>query len=197
MNENRIQRADLNARLTRALEIKGQKSPIIGLEPMVVPVVVVEDLTKQAEWVTPTERKLASAVNIAQVVGQNGILAISNPIGSGVIGLIECVMGFAVGGNTQIHFGLVNPLNVPVNPANLFFRDRRVTGAPALRAFSGTDAVLQIVNPYLIHQASNSISSPWFETEGLVIQPGDTFGLQAFTANQTVNLNIWCQEIPV
>lgn len=195
MNENRIQRADLNARLTRALEIKGQKSPIIGLEPMVVPVVVVEDLTKQAEWVTPTERKLAATVLQAAVVGENGYLVVQNPVGSGVVGLVERVTGFGLSASVFFHFGLVNVL--PATPAALYFRDRRVTGAPALRAFSGSNAALQIVNAYLYWQGSNAISAPWYETEGIVIQPGETFGVQCNTPNSACNLTIWAQEIPI
>lgn len=192
-----IQRADLNQRLTRALEIKGHKSPIRTLVPQVAPVVIVEDLTKQAEWVTPTERKLASAVEIAAGgAGTNGILCITNPVGSGVIGLVERVAGNGLTGAIRFAFGLVNV--APVTPANLFFRDRRVTGAPTLRAFSGVDAVLQIVNPYLMYWGSNAITCPWYDTEGVVIQPGESFGIQSISAgNLGITVNMWVQEIPL
>lgn len=193
-----IQRADLNQRLTKALEIKGHKSPIRTLDSVVVPMVVVEDLTKQAEWVTPTERRLAATADIAGVAGQNGILAVQNPLASGVIGVLTAVTVAPVGTAQPFAFGLVNPLAIPATPANLFFHDRRIPGAPTLRAFSGTSATLDIVNPYLFLQGSNAIATPFFSLDGIVIQPGDTFGVQCISAgNVQVRTTIWVQEIPL
>lgn len=192
-----IQRADLNQRLTKALEIKGHKSPIRTLGSVVGPVVVVEDLTKQAEWVTPTERRLASSVDILPVVGQNGILAIQNPVASGVIAIVTAVTAFGQTSAQLWTFGLVNPANIPATPANLFFLDRRIPGAPTVRAFSGTSATLDIVNPYLMVQASNAIATPFYSVEGIVIQPGDAFGIQCNAANIEFRPTIWLQEIPL
>lgn len=192
-----IQRADLNQRLTKALEIKGHKSPIRLLSPDVIPTVLVEDLTKQAEWVTPTERRLAATADILGVVGQNGILAVQNPVASGVIGVLSWVTCFAATSAQPFVFGLVNPAAIPATPANLFFLDRRIPGAPTLRAFSGTSATLDIVNPYLWFQASNAISTPQYALEGIVIQPGDAFGVQCNAANLEIRPTIWVQEIPL
>jgi hypothetical protein len=192
--ENLIQRGDLNQRLTRALEIKGQKSPILTLDNAIVGVVLVEDLTKQAEWVSPTQRLLASSQAIAAVAAQSGIVVITNPVGSGVIAVVHKIT--ATGG-TQWTFGLADPLALPATPANLFFRDRRNTGAPACRAFNGTDGVLRIVNPYLTFQGGSAVASPWYEVEGVVIQPGESFGMQATTQNILVQPTIWLEEIPV
>lgn len=195
--DNLIQRADLNQRLTRALEIKGQKSPVLQLDNSVVAVVIAEDLTKQAEWTSPTERKLAAQDTIVGVAAQMGILAVTNPIGSGVIAVVERVCAAVNTAAQQVLFGLVDPLAVPANPAPLEFRDRRNTGAPACRAFSGTDGVMRIVVPYLQFQSSNSISTPWYETDGIVIRPGDTFGLQTVLVNVNFSPTIWLQEIPI
>lgn len=194
--DNLIQRADLNQRLTKALEIKGQKSPILTLDSSVVAVVIADDLTQQSEWLTPTSRKLASTLTIAAVAGQTGVLAITNPAGSGVIAVIERVTCQVSVAAQRVTFGLVTG-TVPVAPANLFFRDRRNVGAPECRAFSGTDAVSVIGNPYLNIQASNSISIPWFETEGIVIQPGDSWGIQSSLANADFSPTIWLEEIPI
>lgn len=195
--DNLIQRADLNQRLTRALEIKGQKSPVLQLDNTVQGVVLVEDLTKQAEWSSPTERRLAASHNIAGVVGQTGILAIENPIGSGVIGVIEWWTGTTVTTNQQFVFGLVDPLNIPANPANLFFRDRRVLGAPSLRAWQGTDAVLRIVNQYARAAVSATVNTPPIPAEAIVIQPGEAFGVQSLTTATEISVTIWLQEIPI
>jgi len=43
--ENEIRREDIGYRLSKALEIKGQGTPILSLDNSVVPVVVVEDLS--------------------------------------------------------------------------------------------------------------------------------------------------------
>jgi hypothetical protein len=194
--DNLIQRADLNQRITRALQIKGQKSPVLTLDNTVSAVVIAEDLTKQKEWLAPTERKLAAHALIAAVAAEFGIMAVSNPVGSGVIGLVERVTSYAPT-SAQFLFGLVDPLAVPVAPSDLFFRDRRNVGAPTLRNFDGTDGAIRVVNDYLTWQTSNSISTPWYETEGIVIQPGETFGIQCRTANLAVTLTMWLQEIPI
>lgn len=193
--DNLIQRADLNQKLTRALEIKGQKSPVLQLDNTVQAVVIADDLTKQAEWTNPTSRKLAASVGIVAVVGQTGILAITNPAGSGVIAVVERIT--ATGGGGVFTFGLVDPLAVPAGAATLSFRDRRNVGVPECRAFSGTDAVLRIVVPYLAFQGATATPVLWYEVEGIVIQPGETFGVQATTANVLVQPTIWLEEIPI
>lgn len=192
-----IQRADLNQRLTRALEIKGHKSPIRTLDSVVAPVVMVEDLTRQAEWTTPTERRLASTADIAAVVGEAGLLVVQNPISSGVVAVMTKISAHGLNGADPFVFGLCDPAHIPANPANLFFCDRRVVGAPTLRAWSGTDAVLRIVNPYLYFYGSNAITCPFFEVDEIVVQPGEAFGISSLTQNHGVRLNIWLQEIPV
>ena len=193
---NLIQRADLNQRLTRALEIKGQKSPVLQLDSSVVAVVIAEDLTKQAEWLTPTERKLAVTTTTLATVGQNGIVVVQNPLGSGVVVIIERI-SVRVGATTAWKFGLCDPLAVPATPVLPLFRDRRNSGVPETRAFSGTDAVLRIVAEYMNVQSSNSIATPWYDTEGIVVQPGDTFGIQTVLPNVEFSPTIWCEEIPV
>lgn len=195
--DNLIQRADLNQRLTRALEIKGQKSPVLQLDNTVQGVVLVEDLTKQAEWTSPTERRLAVSQNITGVVGQTGILAIENPIGSGVIGILDWWTATTTTTNQPMTFGLVDPLNIPANPAGLYFRDRRILGAPALRAWHGTDAILRIVNQYSRVAISATVNSPPMGLEGIVIQPGEAFGVQSNTTATDISVTIWCQEIPI
>lgn len=48
-HENQIQRGDLLQRLLRGLEVKGQRAAALSLESTVVPIVVLEDLTKDLE----------------------------------------------------------------------------------------------------------------------------------------------------
>ena len=194
--ENLIQRADLNQRLTRSLEIKGQKSPILQLDNIVSAVVIADDLTQQRNFLEPTTRKLAAVANVAAVAAETAQLAIVNPVGSGVIGIVERVTAVTL--TTQnFRFGLFDPAALPAVVNNLFFRDRRNVGVPVLRAFQDTDTIIRIVNEYLAFQTSNSVSTPWYETEGIVIQPGDAFGIQATTANVQALLTIWVEEIPV
>lgn len=194
--DNLIQRADLNQRLTRALEIKGQKSPVLQLDNTVQGVVLVEDLTRAAEWTSPTERRLMACHTIAGVAGQNAILAIQNPIGSGVVGVFDFI-NVRVDVGTSWTFGLVNPAGIPAGPANLFFRDRRVTGAPAIRAWQGTDAVLQIVNPYLEARSSATFPTTHYDLPDLVLQPGDSMGVQVVSVGAGMSPTIWLQEIPI
>lgn len=87
--DNRIQRGDLLQRLTRGLEIKGVGSPVLNLDPSLVPVVMLEDLTQQSEWVTTKDRigmiGLQVAANATEVSGS----ALVNPTGSGIIVVVD------------------------------------------------------------------------------------------------------------
>lgn len=194
--QNLIQRADLNQRITRALEIKGQKSPVLTLDNSVVAVVIADDLTKQGQWTTPTDRKTASTAIVAPVAAQFGLLVVSNPAGSGIVAVVERVTAVSAAG-MQVQFGLVNPAAIPVTFAPVIFRDRRNLGIPTCRAFFGTDAAGQIISNYLTFQVPTAAAAPWYETEGIVIQPGETFGIQALTVNVQFAPTLWLQEYPI
>lgn len=194
--DNLIQRADINQRLTKALDIKGQRSPVLQLDNIVSAVVIAEDLTRQQNFTEPTDRKLAAHGDQAAVAGETVQLAVSNPAGSGVIGIIEAVTA-TTGTSEQFTFGLFDTAALPPTPADLFFRDRRNSGAPTLRAFRDTDAVLRVVNRYLTWQSSNAISTPWYYTDGCVILPGEAWGIQGLLGGAAGVMTIWVTEVPI
>lgn len=195
--ENLIQRGDIGQRLCRNLEIRGQKSPVLQLDNTVVPIVVIDDYSAANIAENPIERALVATVNQGAVAGELAILAVTNPLGSGVIGIVEGFIATGVTATSVVIFGLVNPAGVPATPANLFWRDRRIgaTVAPAMRAFSGTNAALQIVNEYLGGVCATATAMPFLLTPGVIIQPGETFGVQLTVANDPARLFIWCKEI--
>ncbi len=192
--DNLIQRGDLNQRLTKALEIKGQKSPILTLDNSVVAVVIAEDLTKQTSYTQPSSRKLAVSVNLAAVLAEFGMLMINNPAGSGVIGVLELVTA-TTSVNMPISFGLSGFF--PGTAAGLFFRDLRNAGVPSIRAWQGSNPANTITGQYMGFQVSNAIATPWYELEGMVIRPGDTFGIVGGTVNVAFSPTIWLEEIPI
>ena len=196
--DNLIQRGDLNQRLTKALEIKGQKSPVLTLDTSVVPVVLCDDLTQQAQWTDPTRRLWASAQQaVAGGAANFNLHVISNPAGSGVLAVIHRISATAVGTNQQCVFGLIDPLAVPATPGPIQFLDRRIPGAPVVRCFTGVDTANRVVTLYHQFSMSTSVPCPWQETPGLVIQPGDTFGFESATANLATVFAIWGEEIPL
>lgn len=195
--DNLIQRGDLGQRLVKSLEIKGQKSPVLTLDNAVVPVVLCDDLTQQAQWQDPTRRLWNVSLQQVASVGNFNLLVVSNPVGSGVIGVIHRISAMAVGTNQVAVFGLIDPLGVPAAPAAINFMDRRIPGAPVLRAFSGVDAANRVVNQYHQFAMSTSVPCPMQHMDGLVIQPGDTFGFTSSTANLASSFTMFGEEIPI
>lgn len=82
--ENEIRREDIGYRLAKALEIKGQGSPTLQLENVVVPVVVVEDLSAGNEQDYAVNRWCRGRGS-TPAGGAFGKLSFNNHIDSGVL----------------------------------------------------------------------------------------------------------------
>src|SRR5512139_145637 len=196
--DNLIQRLDLNQRLTRALEIKGQKSPILQLDNSVVAVVIAEDLTKQAEYVQPEGRKAGFCDLIPAVAGQNPIAVFQNPVGSGIV----CVLDFAfmrTGANSEVVCGFADPLAMPAGVVVPIYWDNRNTGVSPAVCRSGTDAVIRIVTEaFRYNTGTTTVGLPGLPPmRNVVINPGQVFGVQTIAAGVEGSATIWWEEFAV
>jgi len=178
MQENRIQRGDLGQRLTRALEIKGQKSPVLALDNMVAPVVLVEDLTKKKNWLDPTDR-VAGSVGVTAAAAFGGA-CLSNPIGSNVVAVINSFSFYDQGlGGPELILGFWDPANLPVGVNTTRWIDSRTGGSPAclLRDEDAVASRIAIPVRRVIPQSQSMFEqgSDWSP----VVLPGEAFGGQS------------------
>lgn len=195
-----IQRAELNLRLSRGLELKQSGGEGLLLGDQVVPIVTLEDLTKQNLAVEPSERRAYMCTGpIAAVVGQNGFATVQNPAGSGALIVIR---GFncSAGITMQTVFGIADPLALPPNPVVPWWNDPRTGGIPFALCRQGTDAVLHIVTELTrVSEGGTTVASPllWPDDFGLVLVEGQAFGAQSVVANQPVTFSFIWDEIPL
>lgn len=198
--ENQIQRGDLVQRLTRALEIKGVRSPVLSLENAVVPIVLLEDLTKQTEWVSAKDRGASIGVNIAAVVGEKGGLAIINPTDSGVIVAIDS-LHVSVSTASDIKAALVDQATVEatyITTSQAFWTDERNPGFSTARQANGTDAGLLPSNALIrIRVGSANALQIWSPNIGaaIIVPPGRALVVECDTPNQGVTVHATWREI--
>jgi len=195
--DNLIQRADLNQRLTRALEIKGQKSPVLQLDNSIVGVVLVEDLTQQSEYKQPEGRKAGFCDLIPLVAGQNPLGVFFNPVGSGIVCVLEYAM-MRAGSNTEIVGGFADPLALPATVVAPTYWDNRNSGVSPVQCRTGTDAVLRIVTEAFRYNTGTTtlgwVAPPF---RNVVVNPGQAFGVQTVAAGGEGSATLWWEEFAI
>lgn len=82
--ENQIRREDIGYRLSKALELKGQGSPTLQLDSVVVPVVICEDLSEGDQLDYGTNRWCRGRGS-SPAAAQFGKLSFNNHVDSGVL----------------------------------------------------------------------------------------------------------------
>jgi hypothetical protein len=196
--DNLIQRADLNQRLTRALEIKGQKSPVLQLDNSIVGVVMVEDLTKQAEYTQPEGRKVGFSAHQIGVAGQFSIGTIYNPPSSGVVLVMEYAFARA-SSTTEVLAGFADPLALPPTVQVPIYWDNRNSGVSPVQCRTGTDAAIRIVTrAYSYNTGTTTVGIPEFPPmRNIVINQGQAFGVQLATVAFDAGITIWWEEFAV
>jgi len=197
-NTNLIQRGDLNQRLTKALEIKGQKSPVLTLDNQVVAVVIAEDLTKQNVFNEPSGRRCGFSRNIPLVAGQNPIGVIMNPVGSGIV-VVPHMVFLNSSATGEVVAGFADPLALPPTVSAPVFLDNRNLGVSAVLCRSGTDAVLRIVTElWRYNTGTTTVGLPdWPPLEDIVINPGQAFGIQHVVIGASGSVSIWWEEFAI
>lgn len=198
--ENQIRREDIGYRLAKALEIKGQGSPTLALDNIVVPVVVCEDLSHGDDLDYATNRWCRGRGS-TPAGAQFGKLSFNNHVDSGILVRVYRVHLFAdpasaganVGimietsstGGTQINFtkgftdarlsfgntGLFTPARLPSV-------DIRFDNSGGIGAHFWRGHITASTEPTLI------------EFGGLVLRPGTRLHFEAVDVNVEYNASV-------
>jgi hypothetical protein len=198
---NVIQRGELNLRLARGLEVRQRSGQGLLLADQVVPVVQLEDLTKQSLAVEPGERRayMSSGGLIAGVAAQFGAAAILNPVGSGALLVVRGFHAFS--SVTQlVSWGITDSLNLPATVAAPWWSDPRNTGIPLATCRTGTPAANIVLTDLLrTNVGATTLQSiaVWPSDFALVLVEGQGFAGQSNLANTAVGFSILWDEIPL
>jgi len=195
--QNLIQRGDLNQRLTKALEIKGQKSPILTLDNQVVAVVIAEDLTKQTVFREPSGKRAGFSRVVPFVALQTVIGVIFNPVGSGLV-IVPHLAFLTASSTTEVVGGFADPLALPPTASAPVYLDNRNLGVSPVLCRSGTDGALRIVTElwrYNTGASTGAITYP--PLADVAIQPGQAFGCQHVAGGLGGSISIWWEEFAV
>ena len=171
---NLIQRGELQQRLVRGLEIK-ERAPAPNLAPEVVPVVLLEDLTRQTPFNQAIGRHAFGNTNVSAVVGEFGQSDLVNPVGSGVIAIVTGVTCDTAG---TYSVGRLTG-NPAANPAGLGWMDNRNGPVPTIRHNFGADPINVIAQSFYRFLMTET---RWHELHHVLL-PGESVTIQISTAN--------------
>lgn len=182
---NLIQRGDLLQRLLRGLEIKGQRAASLTLDPNVVPMVLLEDLQEESQFLEPKSPGWFWSERPPAVVGQLSGAGISN----GNENVIVVVQRVCVTAGASLDFDLFSSTNAGAEgalatQAFTSWADTRRAGTPPQLAIMGASAggVAPVQNVFakLRWVAGGNMSE--FITQPIIIGPGSALVLQCTTA---------------
>lgn len=201
-DRNIIQRGELNMRLLRGLEVRQRSGEGLLLADQVVPIVTLEDLTKQSLAIEPGERRAfaSSGLIAAGGAGFFGAASLFNPVGSNALIVVR---GFNASTNVtgQHVWGLGDGVtNAPANPVAPFWNDARTTGIPLAIVKQGTPAgspVLTELTRITMGTTTNQPAILWPTDFSVVLVEGQSFvGVDA-VANQATTISFIWDEIPL
>lgn len=178
---NLIQRPDLNDRLVRALGIR-ERAPAATLSPEVVPIVLLEDLSKHSPYERSLQR-VAGAFGVhASSGGQQPCIQLKNPAASGTVLMLErvCVSGLTIAGRFIIGQGAPSMTDL-VGTLSKFWKDSRFDGNPVGDARNGQKAVSPVLTIFGCVLALNQFLV--IDNLELVIPPGKSVFAQLQVAN--------------
>lgn len=186
---NAIQRGELQQRLTRGLLIN-EKSPAPTLDPTVQACVILEDLTKQNPSQAPAERRCGGGEVVGLVAAQVGEVAIVNPIGSGIVIVLESFTARTNGtGPHRYGFCTAGIAGLVPVQRGCFYDPRYgipngAAGRPIGALFAGTvgaDHITEIIGRIGQGSTTNPGVTPLF---GVVLIPNSIFAVAAETSAQ-------------
>lgn len=197
---NIIQRGELNLRLARGLEVRQRAGEGLLLADQVVPIVTLEDLTKQSLAVEPGERRAYASTGLiaAGGAGTFGASAVQNPVGSGALFVIR---GFNISTNvTAAHALGLADISVLGNLQTPWWSDPRNTGIPLALVKNGTPAASNILTELTRITMGTTTNQPllsWPQDFALVLVEGQAFGIQCVVANIATTISFIWDEIPL
>lgn len=194
-----VQRGDLVLRLARALEIKGRAASL-ELSQTVAPVVLVDDLTQNQQFLEPKSPGAGCGTTIPAVAAEFAGIALKNPSDSKLVIVVDrIIVGLTVSGTIRVgKFNGDPAATYTAQPTFAFWLDTRQSGRPAGMIFVGSDPVSPQVQDWWHETRVGSANSfPVFEAQGnpIVIGPGHSLCVEHLTVNAPFNVDIRWKEI--
>jgi len=197
-----IQRGDLAVRLARALEIKGARGDL-SLDNMVAPVVLIDDLTQNQQFLEPKAPGAGAAATLAAVVAEFSGIALYNPPDSKLVLVVDRIMlSIAAAGTVRIGRLLggsaANPGSTyAAQPTFAAWLDSRAQGRPAGQIFTGSDPVSQLADWWHEMRVGSANAFEAFSAQGnpIVIGPGSALGVEHSLANSAFQCDLRWKEI--
>lgn len=196
----RIGREDFSYKLTKALELKGQGAPTLELDSILVPVVVVEDLTAGNEQDYQIHR-WARGWGSSPIDAQNGKLSFNNHIDSGILVKIYQIDLFHMFGGTGGQIGIsietAFATGTQVNFTKEFLDARVKQGGPASPARLPTvdirfDNSAGLGGHFMRPWVMPAGAGPPFHVNlgGLILRPGTRLHFEALDAAAEFNAHV-------
>ena len=181
---NLIQRPDLQQRLTRGLDIVGEKSPARTLDPTVQAVVLLEDLTRGGTpFDQPVDRRAGTSSGpVAAVVGEIALMLCVNPANSGLVVVLD-TMGVFADATMEFIVGRFQNTGIALVAPGDYYDLRHGPNSP-VEVWAGTNAV-SVVTAELGRFKGNSTGAGYQYTNlpPIVLSPGEAAGIEMVTAN--------------
>lgn len=188
---NLIQRADLQQRLTRGLEMH-ERAPAPVLSPDVQPVVLLADLSELVQFLDPAKFPGAGGMPQAAVVGERSIVALVNPVGSQMVVAVKRVfVSVATASQVQLARGGAGLIATLAFPGGAYFLDSRSGLEHPIRIGFGSDPATQLVAPIYSDQrivASSPIDIWSADDPPIVLNPGESLAAETI-ANIALNVD--------
>lgn len=196
-----IQRAELNLRLARGLEMKQTGGEGLLLADQVVPVVQLEDLTTLSVFQGPLDRHAHGGNVQAAVVGGYGQVTLVNPLASGIVAVVDQIT-FRLATTGAVSWGWATPIGGPAGDVTRFDDPRNwasgFNARPACLVYSGTDpGALAGITCVTGRVANGTSTSPGFVDVGrIVLLPGFSFAVVGEATNFELSAHFrWCEYI--
>lgn len=200
-DRNIIQRGELNMRLARGLEVRQRSGEGLLLADQVVPIVTLEDLTKQSLAIEPGERRAYAATQgkIAAVAAQAGLACVFNPVGSNSLLVVRGFHAYTAS-TQEVAWGLIDPLGLPAGLMTPWWSDPRNSGIPLANVRQGTDGALRIVTELTrttVGTTTMQTLIDWPADFALVLVEGTGFGGESAVVNQAIGFSFIWDEVPL
>lgn len=196
-----VQRGDLAVRLARGLEIKGHGVTALDLQPNVVPVVLLEDLTQNQQFLEPKAPGAGCGTTIAAVVGEFAGIGLMNPVDSKSVLVVDRILvGVAVA--AVIRVGKVGgpttlPASYTAQPTFAAWLDLRQAGRPTGMIYTGSDPGTLLQDWWHETRIGAANTVEIFASQGnpIVIGAGGALLVEHSVANSGFNCDIRWKEI--
>jgi len=179
-----IQTPDVARKLQRRYDLTAPApTPLLG--PELVPVVLVDDLSTEIDIDAATFKRPCEGMGkvAAPAAGNDAIVALVNPTGSGVLATVEWIL---INVDVAMEIEVEYRTGITANQfTTLGFRDPRIPGKPACSIFTGNETATTPTRYMFTHEISNRdrpIHLPW------VVNAGQALVVHACTDNRPMDV---------